>query len=867
MDTPESVPFGDLLKTLRKEKRVSQKDLSMRLGVHYNTVSKWERGMCLPDSKGMVLELARELRLNEHETRILLEASLTALSPYWSIPYPQNPFFTGREKILKVLHMHLDVSHADTPTRIYALHGLGGIGKTQIALEYAYRYMLEYSAIFWLRAETVESMMSSVLSIAETLQLPGRDGKDQERVVAAVLRWLSGHRQWLLIWDNVEDLNLLQRFLPSARQGAILLTTRQQALGVFACGIDLLPMEQEEGTLFLLRRSKVLEPEAISEQLQRLAVDRPGEYAAASEIVVTMGGLPLALDQAGAYIEESGCGLAVYLQRYERQRAHLLDRRGLLGGDHPSSVAATFRLTCEQMEREQSAAALLKVCAFLHAEAIPEELFGAGAVHLGPELAPLADDTSQFDQAIVVLRSLSLVQRQAETRTLSLHRLVQAVLREQMNDQEHILWLKRASESLNAVFPEVIYEVWKQCERLLPHVLAVATAIPDREGNQVLVAMLRKAATYLRARAQHEQAELLFQRALRIGEQVLGPTHRDVAFTLNGLALLYEEQGKYEQAEALHREALRIGEQALGPMHPDLAQLLNGLATLQWRQGKYEQAKPLYEQALHIREEALGSGHPETTALLNGLAFLYIEQGKDEQARLLWRRILHIWQRVLVADHPDLAYSLNNQAARRTEHEEEEQALSLWKQVGAQYPHVAYPLYGLAILYAREGKDERAASFYQCALYVREQSMGPEHPDLAYPLSGLANLYLKRGKYEQAEALYRKVLCLREQHLGQQHPETAQTLYDLAICYQSQNNTGEALSLAEGALKIYSQSLKDTHPKTITARAFYAQLVQEQADKEQREPARQNVSEYRKHFRKKYSKERVSVSSWKPSVV
>lgn len=824
MDAHESVPFGDLLKTLRKEKRVSQQDLAARLGVHYNTVSKWERGMCLPDSKGMVLELAKELCLNERETRILLEASLTALSPYWSIPYPHNPFFTGREKILNILHRYLNVNHADA-TRIYALHGLGGIGKTQIALEYAYRYMLEYSAIFWLRAETVESILSSMLHIAETLQLPGRDDKDQERVVAAVLRWLSGHRHWLLIWDNLEDLNLLQRFLPAARQGAILLTTRQQALGVVARGIDLLPMEQEEGTLFLLRRAKLLEPEATSEQLQRLAADSPGEYAAAAEIVVAMGGLPLALDQAGAYIEEAGCNLSVYLQRYKRQRAHLLDRRGLLGGDHPHSVATTFRLTCEQMEREQPAAALLKVCAFLHAEAIPEELFGAGATYLGPELAPLADDSSQFDQAIVVLRSLSLVQRQAETRTLSLHRLVQAVLREQMSEQEQMLWLKRASEALNAVFPEVIYEVWKQCERLLPHALAVATALPDQEGNQALVALLRKAATYLRVRAQHEQAELLYQRALRLGEQVLGPAHRDIAFSLNGLALLYEEQGRYEQAEAFHRQALCIGEQALGPMHPDQAQLLYCLATLQWRQGKYEQAKPLYEQALYIREEALGSEHPEITAQLNGLAFLYMEQGKDKQAWLLWRRVLRIWQRVLLAEHPDLASALNNLTDHRIEQEEEAQALSLWKQMGTQYPHVAYPLYGLAILYAREGKDEQAASFYRCALHVREQSMGPEHPDLAYPLSGLANLYLKQGKFKRAEALYRKALYLREQHLGQQHPETAQTLYDLAICSQLQSNTDEALSLAEGALKIYSQSLEDTHPKTIAVRTFYAQLA------------------------------------------
>ncbi len=799
MDATKSAPFGDLLKALRKQKHVNQRVLSARLGVHYNTVSKWERGMCLPDSKGMVLELAKELCLDEHETRLLLEASLTAVSPYWFVPYLRNPFFTGREKILEALHARLGINQIGTLVPPYALHGLGGIGKTQIALEYAYCNALEYSAIFWLRAETVESVMFSMRGIAEVLQLPGRDDKDQERVVAAVLRWLSSHHQWLLIWDDLEDLNLLQRFLPSARQGAILLTTRQQALGLFARGINLLPMEQEEGMRFLLRRSKMLEPEVTSEQMQQFAGSMPIKYATAAELVTAMGGLPLALDQAGAYIEETGCSLSAYLQRYKRRRAHLLDRRGLRGGNHPHSVATTFRLASEQMEQEQPAAALLKVCAFLHAEAIPEELFITGAVHLGPELAPLADNSSRFDQAIIVLRSLSLVQRQAETGTLSLHRLMQAVLREQMSEQEQMLWLKRVINALNVVFPQVIHEVWGQCERLLPHALAVTAFIPDQAGNQEVVEVLRKAAAYLRARAQHQQAEPLYQRALSIGERVLGPAHPDVAFSLNGLALLYAEQGKYEQAEPLYQRALSIGEQVLGPAHFDVAQLLNGLATLYWRQGKYEQAKPLYEQALHIREEALGAEHPETTDLLNGLAFLYMEQGKDEQARLLCWRTLHIWKRALEANYPDLAYPLNN----RAEQGKEGQALYIWEHVGAQYPHVAYPLYGLAILYAREGKDEQAASFYKCALHIREQAMGPEHPDLAYGLSGLANLYLKQRKYEQAEALYRRALHIREQHLGLHHPETAQTLHDLAIFYRLQGNVSEALSLVERALQSY----------------------------------------------------------------
>jgi transcriptional regulator with XRE-family HTH domain len=222
--------FGALLKAFRRRQHLTQQQLAEATGMHRSAIIRWEQGDFLPESKTMVLELARHLHLDDQETRQLLEASLTALSPYFLLPFQRNPFFTGREEILEALHAQLGINHTVALIQSSALHGLGGVGKTQIALEYAYRHALDYGAVFWIAAETRENVTSSLLHMAEVLQLLARDEKDQQRVITAVSHWLTTHTQWLLIWDNLEDLGLLHCFLPPVRQGAILITTRNSAL-------------------------------------------------------------------------------------------------------------------------------------------------------------------------------------------------------------------------------------------------------------------------------------------------------------------------------------------------------------------------------------------------------------------------------------------------------------------------------------------------------------------------------------------------------------------------------------------------------------------------------------------------------------
>ncbi|MGH2479745.1 MAG: NB-ARC domain-containing protein, partial [Ktedonobacteraceae bacterium] len=187
--------------------------------------------------------------------------------PIWHMPHMRNPFFTGREHVLARLHQALHHEHAAVLSQSYALSGLGGIGKTQTALEYAHRYASDYTAIFWISAETTETLLASFTALAAVLDLPEKEEHEQKRVAAAVLRWLNSHDKWLLIFDNVEEVALAQDFLPTAHTGSLLFTSRRQALGITAQTLDLEIMTSEESRRFLLHRARLLDPTATLAQL------------------------------------------------------------------------------------------------------------------------------------------------------------------------------------------------------------------------------------------------------------------------------------------------------------------------------------------------------------------------------------------------------------------------------------------------------------------------------------------------------------------------------------------------------------------------------------------------------------------------
>ena len=750
----------------------------------------------------------------------------------WLVPYPRNPFFTGREALLESIHTVL------TSRGRVALSGLGGIGKTQTALEYAYRRQHEYDYIFWVRAEQKEELISGYVAVAQDLQIPGCQREDQLSAVSLMKRWLTTHEGWLLVLDNADDLYQLRPFLPTA-SGHILITTRAQALGDLAQSLAVNQMDVDEGALFLLRRAGVIAAQSdCSDVLEK-------DLLLARRLTAEMDGLPLALEQAGAYIEEQSLSLEEYLELFQSEKAELLKERGRLDPDHPS-VTVNFTLAFEKVASANLLSAeLVRGCAFLSPDAIPEEIFTEGAKGLGEPLSTLVDSKLALTKAIAEAARFSLISRDSQAKTLSIHRLVQVVLRSEMDRESQTRWAEGLIGAVTAVFPDAEYENWPRCDRLLSQSKNAIQLIADYGlESETAALLLNRTGYYFEQLGRYSEAEPLYVEALGMNKRLLGAEHPAVASSLNNLAGLYASQGRYSEAEPLYVEALGMNKRLLGAEHPAVASSLNNLAGLYASQGRYSEAEPLYVEALGMNKRLLGAEHPDVASSLNNLAGLYASQGRYSEAEPLYVEALGMNKRLLGAEHPDVALSLNNLASlydSQGRYSEAEplyvEALGLSKRLlGAEHPAVASSLNNLASLYDSQGRYSEAEPLYVEALGLSKRLLGAEHPDVARSLNNLAGLYTSQGRYSEAEPLYVEALGMRKRLLGAEHPDVARSLNNLAGLYTSQGRYSEAEPLYVEALGLSKRLLGAEHPAVARSLNNLAGLYASQGRYSEAEP-------------------------------
>ncbi|MEU2062762.1 tetratricopeptide repeat protein [Streptomyces sp. NPDC013455] len=717
----------------------------------------------------------------EQRTLVLPPGALTAAVPDEAVgrlnnlPAPDSRVFEGRDGALATLR---NLPTTGTGIVTQTVRGMGGVGKSTLVLHHAHAQLAEgCGPVWWMEAASSATVTAGLAALATNLD-PVHAALPLDEAAAWAVAWLQGRTGWLLVFDNAEDPADLQPYLGRLTTGQTIVTTRRD-----------LPW-RDLGTPL---RLDTLTPEVSVRVLQEITGRRAEEDAAGfAELAAELGHLPLALQQAGAYLAQTRVGAARHLAQLRADPAGVLAATAP-GDPQQRTIAQLWSVTLDTLTtREPHAVHLLRILAYCAPDPLPRRV-----------LAAALPTPHSVDQALGVLAAYSLVTLTDETVTV--HRLVQTVVRIDTPPPTaparpgllHRLLRRRPerpphpSEATVALLhaampPEVPEEVgtWRHWQELLPHVQAVGAHRDGTEPVGELADLLGQAAYYLWARGQAREALPLMERVLRITESEVGPDHPDTALRLGNLTSTYSALGRYAEALPLEERALRITESALGPDHVMTAVRLGNLAVTYSALGRHDEALPLKERALRISESAFGPYHPDTSLRLGNLASTYSALGRHDEALPLKERALRISESVRGPDHPDTAVCLGN----------------------------------LAVTYSALGRDDEALPLEERALRISESTVGPDHPDTAVRLSNLAATYGALGRHAEALPLQERALRISESALGPGHPRTAIRLDNLAATHLALGRRAEALRLFERALRISESALGPGHPDTALRR-------------------------------------------------
>ena len=648
-----------------------------------------------------------------------------ALSEIRNIPHPRNPNFTGRVELLRDLREALDSEKSAALTQ--AISGLGGVGKTQLAIEYAYRYANHYSLIWWVRSETPEALSADWEALARRMNLVSpEDRLEQSQVIEIVRSALKQRTEWLLVFDNAPNPNAIESYIPHGSAGHVVVTSRYSAWGRLARPLPVRVWQPRESVDFLLRRTG------------------HEDEAAAGQLAEELGYLPLALEQAAAYIEHAARSLAGYLGLF-RERKLALFQNGTSGSDETVTVATTWDMSFEQARKDSSAAVdLLRLCAFLGPDDIPMEVIVQGIEHIPQPLSDALQDPLELDKAIIALRNYSLVEvdePEPDERRLSIHRLVQAVTSDRLSEEERKAWAEAAVGVVNKAFPNDADDVrsWPVCARLGTHaVQAVKHAEKLQVGLESTARLLNQLGMYSQGRAELDQAKDYYERALAIDEKVYGPEHPDVARDANNIGTILYAQGDLAGALEWTKRGLAIDEKVYGPEHPDVARDANNIGTILYAQGDLAGALEWTKRGLAIDEKVYGAEHPSVAVRANNIGQILQAQGDLEGALKWTKRALAIDEKVYGPEHPRVAILTNN----------------------------------MGQILQDQGDLAGALERTKRALAIDEKVYGPEHPDVAIDASNIGQILKGQGDLEGALEWTKRALAIFEKAYGKDNPST-----------------------------------------------------------------------------------------------
>ncbi|KIN03538.1 hypothetical protein OIDMADRAFT_177691 [Oidiodendron maius Zn] len=664
------------------------------------------------------------------------EEDKRTLKASWVMPFERNSQFIGREPQLTQLE---EKAFSEDRTTKIAITGLGGVGKTQIAIELAFRTRAKYEncSIIWIPAINIESLQQAYLDVARQVGIPG--WKDNKADVKKLLQgYLSEETagQWLLVFDNADDidmwinrpgfkrgLNPLIEYLPKSRQGCIIFTTRDRKTAVKLAHqnvVEVPEMDENIATQLLVKHL-----------LNRNLVYNKQDTKA---LVVQLTYLPLAIVQAAAYINENGINLADYLSLLDDQEEEVIDllSEGFEDDgryhDMKNPVATAWLISFEQIRRcDPLAAELLSFIACIDPKDVPRSLLPPGL------------SRKKETDAIGTLDAYSFIIRRLADLSFDIHRLVHLTTRGWLRKEEVLAqWTERVVRRLGDIFPDDDHQNRSIWRRYLVHALYALESNLIDKYDEIRINLAWKVGLCLYSDGRYNEAEVLFAEVMEMRKKVLGAEHPNTLTSIANLASTYRNQGRWTEAEELGVQVMETRKTVLGAEHLDTLTSMNNLALIYRNQGRWKEAEELHTQVMETRKRVLGTEHLHTLASMNNLASMYWNQGRWTEAEELNIQVMEMTERVLSREHPYTLTAMNN----------------------------------LASTYRNQGRWKEAEKLEVQVMETSKRVLGAEHPDTLSSIGNLALTYINQGRWKEAEELSMQVMETRRRVLGTEHPDT-----------------------------------------------------------------------------------------------
>ncbi|HEX6354938.1 tetratricopeptide repeat protein [Actinophytocola sp.] len=681
-----------------------------------------------------------------------------------NLPDVPSRVFVGRHAAFAAL----DAALTEGTTAItQTLSGLGGVGKSTLALHYARSRLHQYHLVWWIRADTPAQITGGLAALTARVHGTVPD-LTTDALAEWAIGWLQSHPGWLIVLDNAEspvDIRTLSGQLSHA--GRLLITTRYRE-GWPAAPIELHPLDARSSLAVLTgwtgRTADVSDADAM-------------------DLVSELGNLPLALEQAGAYIAQTRISAADYLAQLRRRPDTMIDTPPE-GGDHQRTVGRIWSLTMATIgDRNPLAAQILHVVAWFAPDGVPRDL-----------LSPLGAGDTDVPRALALLAAYSMVTLDAET--VSVHRLVQAVARSaSAGDAESIARHRlRAAELLEQALPDgdpnvphFAAETWPRWRALLPHIHAHVALTEPAQDTTTTANVLAMTACFLMCQAQNRQAVSYHERAFDARERLLGPDHPDTLMSRNGLGHACQSVDE-ARAAALHERNLLDRTRVLGADHPDTLRSANNLANTYVLLDRVEEGVELHQRTLSARERVLGPRDPYTLWSVHNLGYAYWMSGDLSRAAEWLSRATSDREEVLGPDSYDTISSRSD----------------------------------LARVYQQAGDLDQSIVVYRRALADSERVLGPDHPDTLTLRRDLGCAHVAVGSPETAVQLLRTALTEHERVLGGDHINTLSTRNDLAAAYRAAGDPDTAMALLDQNLVETQRAFETDDGETLAARTALA---------------------------------------------